>query len=128
MRVPPPCGIRDTVLVGPDGNQGHPTCTLPAGHGIHEEIQDGKLMAQWSGGKPSEAMSDNGRATIVAQTLRWLAEQPWIDEADARDALAEIAADIEHNADNLNYGTCPVCEEITCDTTCPLAPARSTER
>lgn len=46
------CGAQDRAVVpGPDGEDEHPTCTLPTGHPgrFHQEWRDGELWAEWSG-------------------------------------------------------------------------------
>lgn len=67
------------------------------------------------------------RATVSA-TLRTMAE--WglefsANRKPARDELFEIAQQVDDfRADEM---CCPVCEEVTCDEICPLAPVRSQE-
>ncbi|MFB7222370.1 hypothetical protein [Streptomyces sp. NPDC056227] len=61
----------------------------------------------------------NGTAEIVAATLRVVAEQVR-DQEDRADLLA--------TADRVEASTyadcCPLCQEVTCDESCPLAPVR----
>ncbi len=68
------------------------------------------------------------RAAIVAETLRFLAGG-WIsgdEDHENSTALVETAANIEHAAKWpwSESGCCPLCEEVACDTGCPLAPLR----
>jgi hypothetical protein len=91
MRVPPPCGIRDRALVGPEGEKRHPACTLPAGHGLHEELQDDNTYAQWRGGMPSE------RVEQLEAIVRALAKDgPFTnDYSDCQTCAATITLDLD---------------------------------
>jgi hypothetical protein len=55
----------------------------------------------------------------VAATLRIVME--WYS-GDQRDMLREAADAVEHSWDD--GGTCPLCEEESCDEGCPLEPLR----
>lgn len=57
---------------------------------------------------------------IVAATLRIAAE--WL-HVEQRTMLRDVADDVERGWDN--GGTCPLCEEMDCDTGCPLERVRA---
>lgn len=69
------------------------------------------------------------RAAIVAETLRFLAG--WLvtedEEHEQSKYLMQTAADIDHAAKWpwSESGCCPLCEEMICDTGCPLSPLRA---
>lgn len=65
----------------------------------------------------------NGRdAMIVAKTLRQLAE--WDHEDRSPRSLAELAQVVE-TEDWPDALCCPMCQEVECDTGCPLEDVRS---
>lgn len=57
---------------------------------------------------------------LVAATLRTVAEQVAGD--DDRTSLLETAERVEHGEYD---AVCPLCQEVTCDTGCPLAETRT---
>lgn len=57
----------------------------------------------------------------VAGTLRAVAEQTRDDEE--RDRLLATAEQVESGLDD---ACCPLCQEVTCDTGCPLGQTRRT--
>lgn len=57
---------------------------------------------------------------LIAATLRMVAEQ--ITDNDDRNFLLETAEQVERGQDD---DICPLCQEVTCDTGCPLAQPRA---
>ncbi len=71
-------------------------------------------------------MSDEaGILTAVAATLRYITH--W-DLGECASDLAGIAADVDRLRtaphDDLDWACCPICQEILCDTDCPLSAIR----
>lgn len=62
------------------------------------------------------------RGTIV-KVLRHLAGG-WVDSRSDQEWLSEVADEIEHR-DPADLMTCPLCQEVACDSTCPMRPHRS---
>lgn len=56
---------------------------------------------------------------VVAATLRMVAEQ--VRDDQDRSELLATADQVEREQD---YACCPLCQEVTCDTGCPLSAAR----
>lgn len=59
---------------------------------------------------------------LVVATLRTVAEQVASD--DDRASLLETAERVELGEDD---AVCPLCQEVTCDTGCPLAETRAAQ-
>lgn len=57
---------------------------------------------------------------LVAATLRTMAEQ--VTSTKDRATLLDTAEQVERSVDD---ACCPLCEEVTCDTGCPLEQARN---
>lgn len=62
------------------------------------------------------------RIKTTVDTLRFLAGG-WVEGEDNQKWLAETADTIERTGPD-DWWACPLCEEATCDTGCPLAPIR----
>lgn len=66
MKVPPPCGVQDYTV---DENGNHPTCTLPYGHGDHEELRGNQIWAQWRGGMPPASADRTAKLEAIVRAL-----------------------------------------------------------
>lgn len=63
------------------------------------------------------------RQQVVAITLRFL-QSGWVDGSENRSYLNAAAETIEKFPPE-DWWTCPLCQEVICDSHCPLEPVRA---
>lgn len=63
-----------------------------------------------------------GQSEVVSATLRKVSQ--WVINEHLATALRETADDIDAVTDWSEVWCCPVCEETTCDSDCPLSSLR----
>lgn len=67
-------------------------------------------------------MTREERVQVVVETMRFLSAG-WLDNTEDQEWAAG-EAEIIAGTDFSDSVCCPLCQEITCDNNCPLAPVR----
>jgi hypothetical protein len=84
-------------------------------------------QGEWVKHEDAEDALASHTLTTVAKLLRYWAARGVPLSVDHMDTMLASAEGYDPKADDLSTACCPVCEEMECDSDCPLAEVRGTQ-